>query len=249
MRLPIFKLDAFTSRLFAGNPAAVVPLERPLEPAVMQSIAAENNLSETAFIRFATDGWEIRWFTPAFEIDLCGHATLAAAWVVFNKLDHKLPAIEFGSKSGALRVARLDDGVLELDFPSRPAAPCNAPADLAGGLGGAPQAFLKARDYMAVFASEPEVRALCPDFGRLKRLDAVGVIATAPGASCDFVSRFFAPAAGIDEDPVTGSAHCTLIPFWSARLAKKKLRALQVSARGGELLDRKSTRLNSSHRL
>lgn len=235
MRLPLYHVDAFASRLFSGNPAAIVPLETPLDGATLQSVAAENNLSETAFIRFADGRWTIRWFTPAGEIDLCGHATLASAWVVFHRIDANRRAIEFSSKSGPLRVTRLEDGLLELDFPARPAAPCDPPADLLAGLGGAPRAFLKSRDYMAVFETEAEVRALRPDFPRLARLDATGVIATARGDACDFVSRFFAPSAGVDEDPVTGSSHCTLVPFWSSRLAKTKLRALQVSKRGGEL--------------
>jgi predicted PhzF superfamily epimerase YddE/YHI9 len=235
MRLPIYQVDAFASRVFGGNPAAIVLTERSLDEAVMQSIAAENNLSETAFLRWTHDGWEIRWFTPACEIDLCGHATLAAAWVVFNHLNTELTAVEFGSKSGALHVAKLPDGLLELDFPSRPASPCPPHPDLVPALGGKPLEILKARDFLAVYASEAEVLALRPDFRRLARVDVTGIIATAPGDSCDFVSRFFAPVSGIDEDPVTGSSHCTLIPFWSARLGKKKLKALQVSKRVGEL--------------
>ncbi|MEK7470293.1 MAG: PhzF family phenazine biosynthesis protein [Planctomycetota bacterium] len=235
MRLPLYQVDAFASRVFAGNPAAVVLTERSLDDATMQSVAAENNLSETAFLRWTHDGWEIRWFTPACEIDLCGHATLAAAWVVFNHLNTELTAVEFGSKSGALRVSKLADGALELDFPARPPATCPPHPELAAGLGGTPREFFRARDYMAVYATETEIRALRPDFPRLGRIDATGIIATAPGDSCDFVSRFFAPASGIDEDPVTGSSHCTLIPWWSARLGKRKLRALQVSKRGGEL--------------
>jgi PhzF family phenazine biosynthesis protein len=235
MRFPIYQVDAFASRVFSGNPAAVVPLDRWLEDATLQAIAAENNLSETAFLRWGNEGWDIRWFTPACEIDLCGHATLASAWVVFNHLDKSAKAVEFGSKSGALRVVQLEDGILELDFPSRPASPSDSPADLVGGLGSAPQAVMKARDYLALYATEAEVRALKPDFGRLKKVPSTGIIATARGESCDFVTRFFAPASGIDEDPVTGSAFCTLIPFWSGRLAKKKMRALQVSARGGEV--------------
>ncbi|KAF0245997.1 MAG: hypothetical protein FD180_1140 [Planctomycetota bacterium] len=235
MRLPIYQVDAFASHVFSGNPAAVVPIERSLDDPTMQSIAAENNLSETAFIRWTNDGWEIRWFTPACEVDLCGHATLAAAWVVFIHLDTALKSVEFGSKSGALRVAKLPDGALELDFPARPPVASPGHPDLAAGLGGNPREILKARDFMVVYASETEVRALRPDFPRLARIDVTGMIATAPGDSSDFVSRFFAPASGIDEDPVTGSAHCTLIPYWAARLGKKKLRAFQVSKRGGEL--------------
>lgn len=239
MRLPMFQVDAFTERPFGGNPAAVVVVNEPLDPGTMQAVAEENNLSETAFLERQPQGWRIRWFTPACEVDLCGHATLASAWVVFNRLEPGAAHVEFQSASGPLRVTRLEDGLLELDFPSRPAVRCQPPGDLVKGLGlatGAPcPDFYQARDVMAVFPRESDVRALRPDFATLARVDAVGIIATAAGETCDFVSRFFAPASGIDEDPVTGSAHCTLIPYWAARLSKTRLNARQISKRGGGL--------------
>jgi PhzF family phenazine biosynthesis protein len=233
-RIPIFHVDAFTSRLFAGNPAAVCPLPSWLDDAVLQSIAAENNLSETAFFVTGKKHRDLRWFTPTREVDLCGHATLAAAYVIFNFLDKKQEVAVFESKSGTLRVARSGD-MLVLDFPSRPPEPCEAPPALAQGLGKAPREVWSSRDYLAVYDDEDEVRHLRPDMARLRTLDRLGVIATAPGKASDFVSRFFAPGAGIDEDPVTGSAHCTLTPYWARRLGKDRLHALQVSARGGEL--------------
>lgn len=236
MQLPIYQVDAFAERPFTGNPAAVVVVKDPLDAGTMQAVAEENNLSETAFLERAPAGWTIRWFTPACEVDLCGHATLASAWVVFNRLEPTATLVEFRSASGPLRVARLEDGLLELDFPSRPAVRCQPPDDLVKGLGaGAGAEFLMARDFMAVFPREVDVRNLRPDFATLARVDVTGIIATAPGESCDFVSRFFAPASGIDEDPVTGSAHCALIPYWAARLSKTRLDARQISKRGGAL--------------
>lgn len=234
MRLPIYQIDAFTSRVFAGNPAAVVPLESWLPDAVMQSIAAENNLAETAFFVPNGDGYALRWFTPTVEVDLCGHATLASAHLVFSKLAPGRERVDFETRSGRLTVTR-DGDVLALDFPSRPPTPCDA-SSVADALGKAPSAVLGARDYLAVFADEDDVRDLRPDMGKIAALDRFAVIATAPGKSCDFVSRFFAPAQGVPEDPVTGSAHCTLIPYWAQRLGKRKLTARQISARGGELL-------------
>jgi PhzF family phenazine biosynthesis protein len=235
MRIGIWQVDAFASRPFAGNPAAVCPLVAWLPERLMQQIAAETNLSETAFIVKGPSGWEIRWFTPVREIDLCGHATLASAWVVFHKLDGRLKSVTFSSKSGPLTVERNGE-TLSLDFPARPGEHVSPPPELAEALGRAPAEVLKARDLMAVYLTEDEVRALHPDFGKLHRLDAHAVIATAPGKQCDFVSRFFAPRSGIQEDPVTGSSHCTLIPYWSRRLRKREMRAVQVSPRGGELL-------------
>jgi predicted PhzF superfamily epimerase YddE/YHI9 len=237
MKIPYFVVDAFTGHLFGGNPAGVCLLQRWLPEAVMQNIAAENNLSETAFIVPRGVDFELRWFTPAIEIDLAGHPTLASAFVLFHEGKAPGDRIRFLSRGGELLVHR-DDGVLEMDFPSRPATPCAAPEALVRGLGREPEAVFKARDYLAVFPSETDVRSLRPDFAALQTLDALGIIATAPGADCDFVSRFFAPAAGIPEDPVTGSAHCTLIPYWSGRLGKTQLRARQVSRRGGELFCR-----------
>lgn len=233
MKIPCFIVDAFASQAFQGNPAAVCPVERWPDDAVMQNIAAENNLSETAFFAPRDGDYDLRWFTPAVEVDLCGHATLAAAFVLFSELRASGDAIRFHSRSGILTVTRSGD-VLTLDFPSRPPAPCNAPEALSRGLGKQPLEVLKARDYFAVFGSEDEVRSLKPDFTLLRTLDQM-VIVTGPGRGCDFVSRFFAPTAGVPEDPVTGSAHCTLIPYWSKRLGKTKMFARQVSRRGGEL--------------
>jgi PhzF family phenazine biosynthesis protein len=234
MKLPYYHVDAFASTLFRGNPAGVCPLECWLDDATLQNIAAENNLSETAFVVPRAEEFELRWFTPTTEVDLCGHATLGAAFVLFTQ--RGLPADEarFHSRSGLLTVEREGD-VFTLDFPSRPAKSCPVPDALVRGLGAKPVEVFKARDYLVVFASELDVRQLRPDFAALGGLDCLGIIATAPGSDCDFVSRFFAPSAGINEDPVTGSAHCTLIPYWSRRLGKTPLFARQVSVRGGEL--------------
>jgi predicted PhzF superfamily epimerase YddE/YHI9 len=238
VKAPFWHVDAFTGSLFGGNPAGVCLLEEWPAPATMQKIAAENNLSETAFVvlRGAAPA-ELRWFTPAIEIDLCGHATLAAAHVIFSSRGWPRRTVEFSTQSGPLAVEKRGD-LLVMDFPSRPALPCEPPTVLLRGLGGDPVEVRGARDYLAVFASEEEVHALSPDMSQLARIDRMGVIATAPARDprdCDFVSRFFAPKAGIPEDPVTGSAHCTLIPYWARRLHKGSLHARQVSARGGEL--------------
>jgi|SRR5579862_3470340 len=235
MRIPIYHIDAFTSRLFGGNPAAVCPLEEWLDDATLQAIATENNLPETAFFKGGGGAYDIRWMSPAREIDLCGHATLASGHVIFEVLERGRRDVVFHSKSGPLRVEKEDDRLV-LEFPSRPPKPVPAPPLLATILGRAPKEVLKARDLLAVFESEADVLALKPDFQRMTTLDTFGVIVTAPGSDVDFVSRFFAPAVGIPEDPVTGSAHCTLVPFWSERLGKKRLRARQVSARGGDLV-------------
>lgn len=234
MKLPYFQVDAFADEVFRGNPAGVCLLAAWLPDPTLQNIAAENHLSETAFLVARGSDYDLRWFTPSVEMDLCGHATLAAAFVLFTERGVGENAVRFHSRSGLLTVPRAGE-LLTLDFPARPAVPCAAPDALIRGLGAKPAAVLKSRDYLAVFASEAEVRALKPDFAVLKTLDCLGIIATAPGGDCDFVSRFFAPAAGIDEDPVTGSAHCTLIPYWAQRLGKAKLFARQVSRRGGEL--------------
>jgi len=236
MEIPIHHLDAFvTDGVFTGNPAAVCPLAAWLPDAVMQKIAAENNLAETAFLVGGNGDYAIRWMTPAVEVDLCGHATLAAAHVVFSVLEKGRTDVRFRSASGDLAV-RAADGLLFLDFPSRAPEPSAPRDDVANALGRRPAELLVAsRDYLAVFATEAEVRALAPDMALMKRLDRA-VIATAAGSGdVDFVSRFFAPRFGIDEDPVTGSAHCTLVPYWSRRLGKKQLHARQVSRRGGDL--------------
>ena len=234
MKLPYYEVSAFTTNPFGGNPAGVCPLERWLPDSVLQGIAANNNLAETAFTVPRGIDFDLRWFTPAVEMDLCGHATLAAASVLFNERGLGGSEVKFHSRSGVLAVNRSND-LLTLDFPSRPPAPCVVPESLIRGLSAKPGEVLKARDFLAVFTNEAEVRSLKPDFAILKTLDCLGIIVTAPGTDCDFVSRFFAPGVGVDEDPVTGSAHCTLIPYWAARLGKAKLHARQVSARGGEL--------------
>jgi len=235
MDLPYFQVDAFSSRLFSGNPAGVCLLETWLPDETLQAIAAENNQAETAFLIPKTDGYGLRWFTPAVEMDLCGHATLAAAHVLFRHMGLEGHQVLFETKSGELGVARHGE-LLSLDFPSRPATACDVPSALVRGLGKFPAYTAKSsRDYLAVYETEEEVRALAPDFVELSRLDCLGVIATAPGMECDFVSRFFAPNAGVNEDPVTGSAHCTLTPYWAEQIGRSELTARQVSARGGEL--------------
>jgi PhzF family phenazine biosynthesis protein len=236
MRIPLYHIDAFTEGPFTGNPAAVCPLDRWLPAALMQAIAAENNLSETAFFAPEGEGWRLRWFTPSTEVDLCGHATLAAAYVIFNLLMPDRRQVVFHTeKAGDLTVTRAGE-MIALDFPARPPAHCAAPAGLSQALGREPAAVLAARDYLAVYDDPDEVAALAPDFSALARLDRFAVIATAPGTGeIDFVSRFFAPAQGVDEDPVTGSSHCTLIPYWAGRLGKTRLRARQSSRRGGSL--------------
>lgn len=234
MKLPIFQVDAFTSRPFGGNPAAVVPLDSWLPDDVMQDIAAENNLAETAFFVAAESGYDLRWFTPTVEMDLCGHATLASGYVIFEVLGTDQATLHFRTRGGELAVERRD-GRYVLDFPTRPGEPSNAPTGLVEAMGAVPKEVLKSRDYMLVYENESDVRAIRPNIEALSGIDAHAVIVTAKGDDSDFVSRFFAPAAGVDEDPVTGSAHCTLIPYWAARLGKNELFARQVSQRGGEL--------------
>lgn len=236
MRLPIYHVDAFTDQVFHGNPAAVVPLERWLAPEVLQQIALENSLAETAFFVPAADGYHLRWFTPELEMDLCGHATLATAHVLFQHLGNRQNPLRFHSQSGDLLVSQAD-GWLTLDFPARPAQPATAPDLILAALKQPPQAVYLARDYLLIYASEAAVRALAPDAGLLSTLDlgTGGIIVSAPGDNVDFVSRFFTPGASIFEDPVTGSAHCTLIPYWAQRLGKVELEARQVSGRSGRL--------------
>src|SRR4029077_17746617 len=234
MRIPLYQIDAFSDKAFGGNPAAVCPLPSWIDDRLMQSIAAENNLAETAFFAPASAGYDIRWFTPTAEVDLCGHATLASAHVIFEHLKRDLQSVTFGSKSGPWRVDRRTDSLV-LDFPSLPATPVAAMPALETALGARPIETLQAKSLLAVLGSERDVRALTPDFEAMGKLDAFGVIVTAPGDSVDFVSRFFAPRVGVPEDPATGSAHCTLTPYWAARLNKTALHARQVSSRGGEL--------------
>jgi len=234
VKIPIYQVDAFTRATFGGNPASVCPLPAWIDEATMQAIAAENNIAETAFIVPRGDGFDIRWFTPAHEVDLCGHATLASAYVVFERLRPGTGRVAFGSKSGELRVSA-DDGLLTLDFPALPPQPRTPPAGLDKALGKMPEATLEASALLCVYASERDVRSLEPDSAAVAAIHHHGVIVTAPGDDVDFVSRFFAPNFGLPEDPVTGSAHCTLTPYWSERLGKTKLRARQVSKRSGDL--------------
>jgi predicted PhzF superfamily epimerase YddE/YHI9 len=233
MKIPLFQVDAFTGKVFGGNPAAVCPLKKWLDDSVMQSIAQENNLSETAFFVREERGYRIRWFTPVAEVDLCGHATLASAVVIFNYLNRSVKEVSFDSNSGVLKVAQGNDGLLSMDFPSLPPKPCTPPDALLKGLGMEPVETLCSEDYMAVFAEPGDVVGLKPDMMMLRTLDLRGV--TAKGKDVDFISRFFAPKYGIPEDPVTGSAHSTLIPYWAKHLGKSKLHAHQLSQRGGEL--------------
>jgi PhzF family phenazine biosynthesis protein len=235
MKLPLWQVDAFASRRFAGNPAAVVPLEAWLPDETMQAVAAENNLAETAFVVAQGEDYAIRWFTPGVEVPLCGHATLASAWVVLNKLEPGRDRVTFHSKSGPLAVAR-DGERLSMDFPVNAVeTSTSGNPGLVAALGAAPKALHSGSMWLAVYESEAQVRALKPDFAAKALLDIFGVIATAPGDECDFVSRFFAPQAGINEDPVTGAAHTRLVPYWAGKLNKTKLLARQVSSRGGQL--------------
>ena len=237
--LPIYQVDAFADRILSGNPAAVCPLDSWLDDETMQAIAAENNLAETAF--FVPGGEEgadyaLRWFTPSAEVDLCGHATLASAYVVFNRLRPDANVVTFSSLGGILTVTR-EESLLALDFPALPGKLCSFPASLVAGLGATPLETFLASHYLAVFESESDIAALAPNLRELALLHPHGVIVTAPGtaSTADFVSRFFAPSLGIPEDPVTGSAHCTLTPYWSERLGRNDMVARQISPRGGNL--------------
>ncbi len=230
----MYQIDAFTTERFRGNPAAVCLLDSWVDDTILQNIAAENNLAETAFVVSGETFHELRWFTPEIEIDLCGHATLAAAHALRTCAGRSEQEMLFHTKSGELSV-RCSDDLYTLNFPSRPAVPVDAPEALLRGLGKAPVETLKSRDFLAVYEREQDVAGICPDYSALMELDCLGIIVTAPGNDADIVSRFFAPGAGIPEDPVTGSSHCTLIPYWSARTGKQKLSARQLSRRGGEL--------------
>lgn len=235
MKIQVYYVDAFAEKLFSGNQAAVIPLERSVPDDVMQSIAAENNLSETAFFTGSKGRYRLRWFTPVSEIGLCGHATLASAYVIFNHLDTSLEEIAFDTKSGVLKVKKAG-GLLAMDFPSQMPAECKAPKELLSALDCEIMEVLKAADYIVVLPDESCVKNLEPDMELLKKLDLRGVAVTAEGRDADYVSRFFVPKYGIDEDPVTGSTQCELAPYWSKKLGKKELRAVQLSKRGGEIL-------------
>jgi PhzF family phenazine biosynthesis protein len=236
MQLPIFQVDAFTDKVFGGNPAAVCPLKNWLPDEVLQRIALENSVAETAFFIPLNDGFEIRWFTPEIEMDLCGHATLATAHVLAKHLGYSLPFINFQSKAGEL-VVTVENELLSLNFPSRKPEPSDIPQIILDAVLLKPEEVLKSRDYVLVFESEETIRRMKPDQGILNQIniDPGGIIVTAPGNEVDFVSRFFTPQASIFEDPVTGSAHCSLIPYWSERLGKESMLALQVSPRVGKL--------------
>lgn len=234
MKIPIYQIDAFTNIQFKGNPAAICPLDSWISDELMQNIAMENNLSETAFFVKSGSGYELRWFTPKGEIDLCGHATLATSFVIFNYIDKEAQTIDFFTKSGLLQISRTGK-LIDMVFPSREGDKIEAPEILVKALGKMPTEVYKSRDYMAVFETEEDIREMAPDMELLKKLDVLGIIVTAKGREADFVSRFFAPRAGVNEDPVTGSAHCTLVPYWKKVLNKSEFTALQLSERTGTL--------------
>ena len=236
MKLTIYQVDAFTDKLFGGNPAAVIPLNAWIDDALMQKIAEENNLAETVFFVPKQDGFHIRWFTPELEIDLCGHATLAAAFVLFELLEYTNDTIIFYSQSGPLKVYR-DGAFLALDFPSwKPERVADYPDELLKGLGVIEHlGVYKNRDFIVELEAQKDVLAIKPDLSLLNKIDVIGIVVTSPGTNCDFVSRFFAPNCGVPEDPVTGSSHAQLIPFWAEKLGKTNMHAFQLSKRGGEL--------------
>ena len=234
MKLKQYQVDAFTDKVFSGNPAAVIPLSSWLDDSLLQAIAEENNLSETAFFVSTEKGFHLRWFTPTKEVKLCGHATLATAHVIFEIIGYPKQAIIFETLSGELVVEKKGEW-LEMNFPACPPAPCEFSETLVQALGLRPIEVLAATDYLAVFDSEASIRAITPSQALLGQLDLRGVIITAPGMDVDFVSRFFAPNCGIPEDPVTGSAHCELTPYWANKLGKNILTAKQVSKRGGNI--------------
>lgn len=235
MNIPIYQIDAFANQPFTGNPAAVCLLEEWLDDGLLQQIAAENNVAETAFIIQNEEGYHIRWFTPTVEVDLCGHATLAAAFVLFNYLDISSQLVSFHSRSGVLKVEKKND-VLFLDFPADQLHEAEAPSTLLAAFNFPPQKVMKGKtDYLLIYPKEEDIRMLKPNLERIAETDCRGVIVSARGEHSDFVSRFFAPQTGIDEDPVTGSAHTTLAPYWSGELQQNRLVARQLSPRGGEL--------------
>jgi PhzF family phenazine biosynthesis protein len=236
MKFSIYQVDAFAENVFSGNPAAVIPLEHWIDEDIMQKIAMENNLSETAFIVKEDEVYQIRWFTPENEVDLCGHATLASAYVIKNFIEPHIAEIQFSTQRAGMLKASAKEGVYTLDFPARIPEPCTAPAGLLKSLGTAIAVeILKSRDYFVVLPDEEAVKNIEPDFILMQQLDSFGVIVTAKGQSADVVSRCFYPRAGINEDPVTGSAHCNIVPYWSEKLGKTKLQCKQLSKRGGTL--------------
>lgn len=236
MKLDIYQVDAFADKVFRGNPAAVVPLDNWIEEELMQRIAMENNLSETAFVVRGDSGYHLRWFTPEYEIDLCGHATLATSYVIKNFLEPHLSEIQFTTQKAGILKTYIKDGLYTLDFPSRMPKPCDVPEQLLRSVGTSHAVeVLRSRDYFIVLPDEDAVKNAEPDYTVMKELDTIGVIITAKGQSADVVSRCFYPGAGIPEDPVTGSAHCNIIPYWSEKLNKTELFCKQLSARGGDL--------------
>jgi PhzF family phenazine biosynthesis protein len=236
MKLTLYQLDAFTDQVFKGNPAAVVPLQSWLPDLLMQQIAIENNLSETAFFVKTDEGYHIRWFTPGFEIDLCGHATLASAYVIKNFIEPPVKEILFTTNKAGILKAYIDEGLYTLDFPARMPVTTKASEKLLQSLGITTAVeVLQSRDYFVVLPNEEAVQNIEPDFTLMKELDTIGVIVTAKAHSADVVSRCFYPGAGIDEDPVTGSAHCNIVPYWCEKLNTAKLHAKQLSERGGDL--------------
>ncbi|MEO5357828.1 MAG: PhzF family phenazine biosynthesis protein [Nitrospirae bacterium YQR-1] len=235
MKLSIYQIDAFANMAFKGNPAAIVPLNEWLSEGIMQAIAEENNLSETAFFVPVKDAFHIRWFTPIKEVRLCGHATLASAFVLFNILGLQPDSVTFNSLSGPLVVSR-KNGILTMSFPSQPPLPCETPEEVIKGLGRVPVGCLRCEDFVVVFENHEDIANIVPNHEYLKKLDLRGVIVTAPSLEYDFVARFFAPKYGIPEDPVTGSAYTQLMPYWAEVFGRKKLKAKQISARGGELI-------------
>jgi len=237
LKIPAYHIDAFAGAIFSGNPAMVCPLERWLDDETLQLITRENSLPVTAFFVENGDHYELRWFAEAVELNLCGHGTIATASVLFDSMDGNMESITFKTKGGTFNVAK-DGSLIVMDFPVYEAAPCSPrPEDLVRALGREPKEVLKAqnKNYLAVYEGEEDIRAIAPDMELLKKVDALGMIVTAEGKGSDFVSRYFAPGLGIPEDAATGSAHCTLAPYWSRRLGKQKLHALQLSRRGGEL--------------
>ncbi len=234
MKFPIYQIDAFANKTFEGNPAAVCPLDSWLPDELMQSIAAENNLAETAFFMPANDGFDIRWFTPSAEVDLCGHATLASAYVLFDILKFKRQQIDFDSKSGRLTVSRNGEWLV-LDFPAQSPEPCDTPNEIIDAFGLDPAECLRNVDYVVIFDEADNISSMNPNLEILKQLDLRAVIISATSQQYDFTARVFAPSLGIPEDPVTGSAYTQLVPYWAGRLKKNEFRVRQESARGGEL--------------